>query len=71
MQRIQNQILSLLASGSYSIWHVIDYQDASLPEFFEIIGEMEREGIIRIEDGILSLTEKGKELAKDKEFHDF
>ena len=71
MQRIQNQILSLLASGSYSIWHVIDYQDASLPEFFEIIEEMEREGIIRMENGILSLTEKGKELAKDKEFHDF
>ena len=71
MQRIRKQILSLLSSGSYSIWHVIDYQDASLPEFFRIIEEMENEGIIKVKDGILSLTSKGKEMAANMEFHDF
>ena len=50
MQRIQKQILSLLVSGSHSVWRVIDYQDASLPEFFEIIEKMEKDGIIEIKD---------------------
>jgi len=71
MERIKKQILSALSSGSYSIWYVIDYQDASLPEFFEIIDEMQKEGIIKIDNGMLSLTDKGKKMAANMKFHDF
>ena len=71
MERVRQQILSLLSSGSYSIWHVIDYQDASISEFFKLIEEMESEGIIKIENGMISLTEKGKKEAEGMQFHDF
>lgn len=71
MERIKKQILSFLSSGSYSVWHIIDYQDASLPEFFEIIEEMEKEKIISIEDGIVRLTEKGEKIVKNMFFYDF
>jgi len=50
---------------------VIDYQDASLPEFFEIIEKMEKDGIIEIKNGVMKLTEKGREFADGMIFHEF
>ena len=71
MDRIKKQILSILSSGNISIWRIIDFQDASLPEFFKKIMELEKEGIIKISDGIVKLTNKGKKLAKKFVFIDY
>ncbi|HEC87995.1 MAG TPA: putative methyltransferase [Thermoplasmata archaeon] len=68
MDRIKNQIIYLLSSGENSVWKIIDFQDASLPEFFEKLNEMEKEGIIKMEKGIVSLTNKGKEIVHEYPF---
>lgn len=60
MRRIRNQIFQALSSGSTSVYKLIDSQDASLPEFFSLLEELEREGYIEIRDGKVGLTEKGK-----------
>ncbi|NOY11023.1 MAG: bis-aminopropyl spermidine synthase family protein [Archaeoglobi archaeon] len=60
MRRIRNQIFQTLSSGPVSVYRLIDSQDASLPEFFELIEELEREGLIKVEDGKVSLTEEGR-----------
>ncbi len=57
-----------------SVYELIDKQDASLPEFFELIQEMEREGVVRVENGKIGLTERGLKLCEDlgvKEVGDF
>ena len=59
MKRIRNQILQALYRKDMSVYELIDKQDASLPEFFELIQEMEKEGIIKIENGRISLTDNG------------
>ncbi len=64
MERIKRQILQALYGGRMSVYRLIDEQDASLPEFFNTVQEMEREGLIRIRDGKVELTEKGKELCE-------
>lgn len=56
--RIKNQILQLLASGEKSVYELIDKQDASLPEFFNLIQEMQNEGLLSMEDGKVSISEK-------------
>jgi len=70
MDRIERQILSLLFHGSSSIWRLIDFQDASLPEFFDIIEKMEEEGILKTENGMVVLTEKGMEMAGEIAFNE-
>ncbi len=65
MRRIRNQILQALYNRDMSVYELIDRQDASLPEFFGIIQEMEREGILRILDGRISLTDDGLKLCED------
>lgn len=65
MDRIRNQILQALFGGGLSVYQLIDRQDASLPEFFELIQEMEKEGLITVKDGKVHLTEKGIELCKE------
>lgn len=58
--RIKNQILQLLASGEKSVYELIDKQDASLPEFFNLIQEMQNEGLLSMENGKVSISEKAK-----------
>ncbi len=64
MERIRKQILQALAGGELSVYKLIDLQDASLPEFFQLLQEMEEGEIIRISDGKVRLTEKGREVAE-------
>ena len=74
MRRIRNQILQALYKREMSVYELIDKQDASLPEFFELIQEMERDGIVRVEDGKIGLTDRGLKLCEDlgiKEVGDF
>ncbi len=61
MRRIKNQIFQALSSGDLSVYKLIDCQDASLPEFFNLLTELEKEGLIKVENGIVRLTPKGKE----------
>ncbi len=63
-KRIQNQILHLL-NRERSIYEILFYQDASLPEIFNLLKEMVNSGIIRIHDGRVSLTEKGREISEE------
>jgi len=71
VDRIAKQIVSILSKNDVSIWKIIDYQDASLPEFFEKLKELEKEGIIEIKNGIAKLTEKGKNIAYNFKFADY
>ncbi len=74
MRRIRNQILQALYNRDMSVYELIDRQDASLPEFFDLIQEMVGEGIIRVENGIIKLTDKGLSICEElgmKKFEDF
>jgi len=71
VDRIKNQILSILSAGKASIWEIIDFQDASLPEFFKKLKEMEKKEILKISDGIVKLTEKGEKLLKNNIFKEY
>jgi hypothetical protein len=64
MLRIRKQILQSLVEGEISIYQLIDLQDASLPEFFKLIQEMEKEKMVLIRNGRVSLTKKGVEACK-------
>ncbi len=63
MDRIEKQIIQALVGGTISIYKLIDLQDASLPEFFSIIKELENKDIIEIKNGKVRLTKQGKEYA--------
>ncbi|MEM0214418.1 MAG: bis-aminopropyl spermidine synthase family protein [Archaeoglobaceae archaeon] len=65
MDRIENQILQSLLKGEISIYKLIDEQDASLPEFFETFENLRSQEILRITNGKVRLTEKGKNIAKN------
>jgi len=67
-ERIRNQILQTLVRGEISIYQLIDRQDASLPEFFKIIQEMNKKGIVSIKKGKVSLAQKGTEICKQINF---
>jgi len=58
MDRIRRQVLQAI-NGEVSVYRLIDSQDSSLPEFFELLQAMEKEGLIVFENGKVSLTEKG------------
>jgi predicted methyltransferase len=64
MERIRRQILQALFREPMSVYRLIDEQDASLPEFFELLQQMENEGLIEVADGKVSLTDKGVELCE-------
>lgn len=64
MDRIEKQVLQKLLEGKVSVYELIDFQDASLKEFFVIINTLREEGYIAIESGKVFLTELGKERAK-------
>ncbi|MBE8540088.1 bis-aminopropyl spermidine synthase family protein [Geoglobus acetivorans] len=65
MRRIRNQILQALSSGPVSVYRLIDMQDASLPEFFQLVDELINEDIIRIENGNVIPTEKARRLINE------
>jgi len=56
--RIRKQIIQALSEGDMPVYHLIDMQDASLPEFFEILNQMGKEGLIKIGGGKISLGSK-------------
>ncbi|MEG9195471.1 MAG: bis-aminopropyl spermidine synthase family protein [Candidatus Methanoglobus sp.] len=64
MDRIEIQVLQSLLNGEISVYKLIYGQDASLPEFFEIFEKMQKEGILKVSGGKVTLTPKGRELAK-------
>jgi hypothetical protein len=68
MERIKKQILQRLKKGKASVYEILYLQDASLPEIFDLLKEMEKEEIIKIVDGMVEITEKGDEVAGDIEF---
>ena len=59
MERIRKQILQNLFEPR-SVYELLYLQDSSLPEVFELLKEMESERLIRIVDGRVEFTEKGK-----------
>jgi len=71
VDRIEKQIISALSAGDVSIWKIIDFQDASLPEFFEKLKELEKKGIIEIKNGVVRLTEEGKRAAGEFKIRDY
>ncbi|MFO7966977.1 MAG: bis-aminopropyl spermidine synthase family protein [Archaeoglobaceae archaeon] len=56
--RIKNQVLQLLADGERSVYELIDKQDASLPEFFNLMQEMQNEGSLSMKNGRVSISQK-------------
>jgi len=66
MDRIKTQILQRLISGKTGVYELIDWQDASLKEFLEVLTELTDLGLIKIENGIVEITEKGLEFCEDK-----
>ena len=62
--RVKMQILQNLYNGELSIWELISRQDSSLPEFYKKIKEMEKEKMIKIEKGRVSLVSKPGFLGK-------
>jgi len=67
-ERIEKQILSVLVSGKKSIYEVIYHQDSSLNEFLEIIKNLQNKKILKIDNGYLELTNKGKKVARNLKF---
>ncbi|MDI9646681.1 MAG: bis-aminopropyl spermidine synthase family protein [Archaeoglobales archaeon] len=65
MDRIKRQILQALLVGEVSVYELIDRQDASLNEFFEVFKELLRENIIEVDRGKVKLTKSGREIAKN------
>ncbi|WP_457549222.1 bis-aminopropyl spermidine synthase family protein [Archaeoglobus sp.] len=65
MRRIRNQVLQALYNAEKSVYELIDEQDASLPEFFELIQGMEKEGLIKVENGKIKLTDEGLKLCEE------
>lgn len=70
MDRIKNQIIYLLSSGEKSVWEIIDFQDASLPEFFEKLNEMKKKGIVKMEGNVVYLTDKMKKAVYEYPFNE-
>ena len=58
MERIRNQIIQALCEREMSIYELIDHQDASIPEFFNLIRKMEDEGILSVENGFVRLKDR-------------
>lgn len=64
MERIRRQIIQAL-DGEISVYRLIDSQDSSLPEFFKLLQDMEKEGLISVRDGRVSLTSEGRKLREE------
>ncbi len=55
-KRIRQQILRALKRRQMSFWELINYQDAHLVQFFEVVTELIKEGVVSYTNGIFSLT---------------
>ncbi len=55
-RRIRQQILRALKQRQMSFWELINYQDAHLVRFFEVIKGLIEEGLVSYANGMLSLT---------------
>ena len=55
-QRIRRQILRALKKRPMAFWELINYQDAHLVEFFQVIQGLLKEGLVTYEGGRLSLA---------------
>ena len=64
MDRIEKQILQALLEGEVGVYKLIDSQDASLKEFFEILNRLKENNLIYIRDGRVGLTENGLEFCR-------
>ncbi|AGK60872.1 putative methyltransferase [Archaeoglobus sulfaticallidus PM70-1] len=64
-ERIYNQILQSL-DGEKSVYELLYLQDASLPEVFEILNDLQSNGLIEIKDGKARLTEKGRQEVRER-----
>ncbi len=64
MRRILLQVLQFV-EGETSVYRLIDSQDASLPEFFSLLQQMQKDGLLELENGKVRLSEKGKELREE------
>jgi hypothetical protein len=63
MERVQKQILQALYKDKLSVYKLIDMQDSSLREFFQLVQKLKGE-LITLEKGKVSLTQKGLETCK-------
>ena len=48
-----------------SVWELIPRQDSHLEELHSIVGELLKQGYLEVKEGKLSLTPKGRDLARD------
>jgi len=64
MERIKKQILQNLFKPR-SVYELLYLQDSSLPEIFDLLKTLEREDLIKISDGKVELTDKGKKEAEE------
>lgn len=60
MDRFKNQILQICIRGDVSIYELIERQDLSLKEFFEKIKKFSDEGILKVENGKVILSDEIK-----------
>jgi len=60
--RLPLQILRQLADGPASPYKLIPQQDGTLPEFYQVVQEVKKAGLVDDKDGVLSLTSSGNEL---------
>lgn len=66
MDRVERQIIQKLMGGEVSVYELIDWQDASLNEFFIIFNSLKDRKVIKFdkETGKVSLTEAGRKMAE-------
>ncbi|MEM0010550.1 MAG: bis-aminopropyl spermidine synthase family protein [Candidatus Bathyarchaeia archaeon] len=61
MKRIESHILRLLLESEKSIWELLDASWFTVKDFVDTVNKLFSEGIIKVEHGKISLTEKGLE----------
>ncbi|MFH8080499.1 MAG: bis-aminopropyl spermidine synthase family protein [Candidatus Aenigmatarchaeota archaeon] len=65
MDRIEAQIIQNILLGETDYFSILSKQDASIKEFIEKMEEMKTKGIVDINRNTVSLTKKGREIAKN------
>lgn len=61
MNRIKKLVMQELATKSLDFWELLARNKYLLKDFINAINELHTDGLIEIENGVVSLTEKGKE----------
>ncbi len=60
LRRLEGQILQALRQGPQSPYRLIDLQDGSLPEFFQVWQSLQKRGWVTVEQGQARLTPRGQ-----------